>query len=75
MLHDVFGFAHGETAASIGKAGTAVRQITHRARRHVQARRRRFQPDSAAARRPITGRAEVARFVLGVLRTTTATSG
>lgn len=25
-----------------------------------------------AARRPITGRAEVARFVLGVLRTTTA---
>nr|WP_328743220.1 RNA polymerase sigma-70 factor [Streptomyces caniferus] len=112
VLHDVFGYTHGEIAASVGKTEVTVRQIAHRARRHVQARRRRFEPDSGAtrevvqrflhaaasgevqtlmdvlapdvvqisdgggkvvaARRPVTGRAHVARFVLGVLRTTTA---
>ncbi len=112
VLHEVFGYTHGEIAASVGRTEVTVRQIAHRARRHVQARRRRFEPDSAAARevvqrfllaattgevqalmdllapevvqisdgggkvvaarRPITGRDEVARFVLGVLRTTTA---
>nr|WSW47781.1 RNA polymerase subunit sigma-24 [Streptomyces sp. NBC_01001] len=96
----------------MGKTEVTIRQIAHRARRHVHARRRRFEPDSddtrqivqrfllaattgevqalmdllapdvvqvpdgggkvVAARRPITGRADVARFVLGVLRTTTA---
>ncbi|MCF3144248.1 RNA polymerase sigma-70 factor [Streptomyces platensis] len=111
VLHEVFGYTHGEIAASVGKTEVTVRQIAHRARRHVQSRRRRFEPDSGvtgqivqrflhaattgevqtlmdllapdavqisdgggkvvAARRPITGRAEVARFVLGVLRTTT----
>ncbi|MFG2140941.1 RNA polymerase sigma-70 factor [Streptomyces sp. NPDC048650] len=115
VLHEVFGYAHGEIAVSIGRTEAAVRQIAHRARRHVAARRRRFEPDSdaarrivrrflhaaatgeiqalmdllapdavqisdgggkvVAARRPITGRADVARFVLGVLRTaTTATT-
>ncbi|MFJ5798113.1 RNA polymerase sigma-70 factor [Streptomyces decoyicus] len=115
VLHDVFGYSHGEIAASIGKAEAAVRQIAHRARRHVQARRRRFAPDSGAtreivrrfllaattgevqtlmdllapdvvqisdgggkvvaARRPVTGRDDVARFVLGVARTSiTATT-
>lgn len=109
VLHDVFGYAHGEIAASVGKTEVTVRQIAHRARRHVQARRRRFAPDSGesrkivdrfllaantgelqslmdllapdvvslsdgggkavAARRPITGRDDVARFVLGVTRT------
>uniref|UniRef100_A0AAU2JZF7 RNA polymerase sigma-70 factor n=1 Tax=Streptomyces sp. NBC_00049 TaxID=2903617 RepID=A0AAU2JZF7_9ACTN len=112
VLHDVFGYTHGEIASSVGKTEVTVRQIAHRARRHVRTRRRRFEPDSAggreivrrflraaatgevqtlmdllapevvqisdgggkvvAARRPITGRAEVARFVLGVLRTVTA---
>ncbi|MFG2286453.1 RNA polymerase sigma-70 factor [Streptomyces sp. NPDC048595] len=112
VLHEVFGYTHGEIAASVGRTEVTVRQIAHRARRHVHARRRRFEPDSAvarevvqrfllaattgevqalmdllapevvqisdgggkvvAARRPITGRDEVARFVLGVLRTTTA---
>ncbi|MFI1455530.1 sigma-70 family RNA polymerase sigma factor, partial [Streptomyces roseus] len=110
VLHDVFGFTHAEIAASIGKNETAIRQIAHRARRRVRARRRRFEPDSdstreivrrfltasaygevhtlmdllapdvvqvsgggkvVAARRPITGAADVARFVVGVLRTTT----
>ncbi|WP_329565460.1 RNA polymerase sigma-70 factor [Streptomyces sp. NBC_01361] len=112
LLHDVFGYTHGEIAAAVGKAEATVRQIAHRARGHVHARRRRFDPHSdagreivdrfltaaatgevqalmdllapdvvqisdgggkvVAARRPITGRADVARFVLGVLRTTTA---
>ncbi|MGW1867181.1 RNA polymerase sigma-70 factor [Streptomyces mauvecolor] len=109
VLHDVFGYSHGEIAASVGKTEVTVRQIAHRARRHVHARRRRFEPDSeatreivqrfllatstgeiqalmdlmapdvvqiadgggkvTAARRPITGSEEVARFVLGVTRT------
>ncbi|MGW5940095.1 RNA polymerase sigma-70 factor [Streptomyces celluloflavus] len=112
VLHDVFGYTHGEIAASIGKTDVTVRQIAHRARRHVHARRRRFEPDSdtgraivqrflvavttgevrelmellapdvvqfsdgggkvVAARRPINGRDDVARFVLGVVRTATA---
>lgn len=109
VLHDVFGYTHGEIAASVRKTEVTVRQIAHRARRHVHARRRRFEPDSSAAREivqrfllatsagdvqslmdlmapdvvqisdgggkvsaarhPITGSAEVARFVLGVART------
>lgn len=112
VLHDVFGYTHGEIAAAIDKTEVTVRQIAHRARRHVHARRRRFAADSeatrkivqrflhaattgevqtlmdllapdavqisdgggkaVAARRPVTGRTGVARFVLGVLRTTTA---
>ncbi|REK87696.1 RNA polymerase sigma-70 factor [Streptomyces inhibens] len=114
VLHDVFAYTHGEIAASIGKTEVTVRQIAHRARRHVHARRRRFEPDSdatreivqrflraaatgeiqalmdllapdvvqisdgggkvVAARRPITGRDDVARFVLGVIRTSAATT-
>ncbi|MEU1629630.1 RNA polymerase sigma-70 factor [Streptomyces sp. NPDC020096] len=114
VLHDVFGYTHGEIAASIGRTEVTVRQIAHRARRHVHARRRRFEPDSdatrqivqrfllaaangevqplmdllapdvvvisdgggkaVAARRPIIGRDDVARFVLGVSRTGTATT-
>ncbi|MFH8572924.1 RNA polymerase sigma-70 factor [Streptomyces sp. NPDC017993] len=111
VLHEVFGYTQGEIAASVGKAEVAVRQIAHRARRHVHARRRRFEPDSegtrgivqqfllaaatgqvqalmdllapdvvqisdgggkaVAARRQIIGRDDVARFVLGVIRTAT----
>lgn len=109
VLHDVFAYTHGEIAASVGKTEVTVRQIAHRARKHVHARRRRFEPDSdatraivqrflhaattgeiqalmdllapdvveisdgggkaVAARRPITGREDVARFTLGVART------
>ena len=49
VLREVFGFAHDEIAEAIGKSPAAVRQIGHRARSHVQARRPRFQPDDAAA--------------------------
>ncbi|AJT69328.1 RNA polymerase sigma-70 factor [Streptomyces chattanoogensis] len=114
VLHDVFGYTHREIAASIGKTEVTVRQIAHRARSHVHARRRRFDSDSdaareiverfllaaatgevqalmdllapevvqisdgggkvVAARRPIIGRDDVARFVLGVIRSTAATT-
>jgi RNA polymerase sigma-70 factor, ECF subfamily len=48
VLHEVFGFAHNEIAEAIGKSVAAVRQIGHRARSHVRARRPRFAPDDAA---------------------------
>jgi RNA polymerase sigma-70 factor (ECF subfamily) len=51
VLHEVFGFAHDEIAEAIDKSPAAVRQIAHRARAHVQARRPRFARDEAAAQR------------------------
>ncbi len=106
VLYEVFGYSHREIGELVGKAEPTVRQIAHRAREHVQARRRRFDlsPDTAtrivdrflraartgdvealmelmapevvhisdgggrvsAARRPITGRTEVARYVAGI---------
>ena len=47
VLHEVFGFGHDEIAEAIGKAPATVRQIAHRARSHVQARKPRFPQDSA----------------------------
>ncbi|MET0702524.1 MAG: RNA polymerase sigma factor SigJ [Mycobacterium sp.] len=44
VLREVFGFSHDEIASAIGKSTTAVRQLAHRAREHVQARRKRFDP-------------------------------
>jgi RNA polymerase sigma-70 factor (ECF subfamily) len=44
VLREVFGFDHGEIASAIGKSTAAVRQIAHRAREHVQARRKRYEP-------------------------------
>lgn len=44
VLREVFGFDHDEIAATIGKSTVAVRQMAHRARQHVQSRRRRFEP-------------------------------
>ena len=108
VLREVFGFSHREVAESVGKTEDAVRQIAHRARSHVHARRRRFTPPSdeaqavvgkfltaavtgdvqalmdlmapdvveisdgggkvSAARRPIVGREQVARFMTGLTR-------
>ncbi|WP_441250437.1 RNA polymerase sigma factor SigJ [Kitasatospora sp. McL0602] len=45
VLHEVFGYAHTETAAILGRSPAAVRQTAHRAREHVQARRPRFRTD------------------------------
>ncbi|WP_410673319.1 RNA polymerase sigma-70 factor [Amycolatopsis sp. cmx-4-68] len=39
VLREVFDFGYDEIAAAVGKAPAAVRQIAHRARRHVDARR------------------------------------
>jgi RNA polymerase sigma-70 factor (ECF subfamily) len=44
VLREVFGFGHDEIAATLGKSATAVRQMAHRAREHVQSRRKRFEP-------------------------------
>lgn len=44
VLREVFGFGHDEIAATLGKSTAAVRQMAHRAREHVQSRRRRFEP-------------------------------
>ncbi|HEY2673381.1 MAG TPA: RNA polymerase sigma-70 factor [Rugosimonospora sp.] len=45
VLHEVFGFSYPETGEALGRSEQAVRQLGHRAREHVQARRPRFQPD------------------------------
>jgi RNA polymerase sigma factor (sigma-70 family) len=45
VLHEVFGYAHTEIADILGRSPTAVRQLAHRAREHVQARRPRYEPD------------------------------
>src|SRR5206468_4906957 len=44
VLREVFGFDYDEIASAVGKSAPAVRQIAHRAREHVQSRRRRFEP-------------------------------
>jgi RNA polymerase sigma-70 factor (ECF subfamily) len=44
VLREVFGFDYDEIASAVGKSVPAVRQIAHRAREHVHARRKRFEP-------------------------------
>jgi RNA polymerase sigma factor (sigma-70 family) len=50
VLHEVFGYEHAEIAAVLGRSPAAVRQLAHRAREHVRARRPRYQPDPSARR-------------------------
>jgi RNA polymerase sigma-70 factor (ECF subfamily) len=45
VLHEVFGYAHTEIADILGRSPSAIRQLAHRAREHVHARRPRYQPD------------------------------
>ncbi|MGC7103024.1 RNA polymerase sigma factor SigJ [Amycolatopsis lurida] len=54
VLREVFGFTHNDIAAAVGKSVVTVRQAAHRARKHVQARRRRFDPADAATTARIT---------------------
>lgn len=42
VLREVFGFDYAEIAGAVGRPTPTVRQIAHRAREHVQARRKRF---------------------------------
>ncbi|WP_237109631.1 sigma-70 family RNA polymerase sigma factor [Nonomuraea sp. MG754425] len=46
ILYEVFGYPHAEIATMIDRTPAAVRQISHRAREHVQARRPRYRVDS-----------------------------
>jgi RNA polymerase sigma-70 factor, ECF subfamily len=54
VLREVFGFDYDEIAGAVGKSVTGVRQVAHRAREHVQARRKRFEPVDAAMTTQIT---------------------
>ena len=45
VLREVFGFSHAEIGAALGRPDATVRQLAHRAREHVQARRPRFDVD------------------------------
>jgi RNA polymerase sigma-70 factor (TIGR02957 family) len=47
VLHEVFETPYDEIAEVVGKTPAAVRQIAHRARKHVAARRPRMQVDRA----------------------------
>jgi RNA polymerase sigma-70 factor (ECF subfamily) len=50
VLRDVFGMPVPEVAAALGRSEAAVRQVAHRAREHVEARRPRFDADRRAQR-------------------------
>src|ERR1700729_4057914 len=45
VLHEVFGYAHTEIAGILDRSPSAIRQLAHRAREHVQARRPRYPTD------------------------------
>jgi RNA polymerase sigma-70 factor, ECF subfamily len=62
LLHDVFGYDHGEIAATLDRSEAASRQLVSRARKQVQARRPRFEPDPSV-------RAEVAGRFLAACQT------
>ncbi|UOY01111.1 RNA polymerase sigma-70 factor [Blastococcus sp. PRF04-17] len=48
VLREVFGMSFAEVAAVLGRSEAAVRQMGHRAREHVEARRPRFDADRRA---------------------------
>ncbi|WP_327348084.1 RNA polymerase sigma-70 factor [Streptomyces europaeiscabiei] len=54
VLREVFGFDYDGIARAVGKSVVTVRQVAHRAREHVRARRKRFAPFDAAKTARIT---------------------
>jgi RNA polymerase sigma-70 factor (ECF subfamily) len=50
----VFGFDYDEIAGAVGKSVATVRQVAHRAREHVHARRKRFEPVDSATTAEMT---------------------
>ena len=50
VLREVFGLSYGKVATALGRSEAAVRQMAHRAREHVQARRPRFDADRTVQR-------------------------
>jgi len=53
VLREVFALPFDEIAAATGKSAAAVRQVAHRARSHVAARRPRMEVDRAEQRRVV----------------------
>jgi RNA polymerase sigma factor (sigma-70 family) len=51
VLREVFGYSYGEIAAALERSEGSVRQVAHRAREHVQARRPRFAAGREEQRR------------------------
>ncbi|WP_193047879.1 RNA polymerase sigma-70 factor [Mycolicibacterium baixiangningiae] len=56
VLREVFGFSHDEIASAVGRSVASVRQMAHRAREHVQSRRKRFDPVDPQTSMEITAR-------------------
>jgi RNA polymerase sigma-70 factor (ECF subfamily) len=54
VLREVFGFDYDDIASAVDKSAAAVRQVAHRAREHIQARRKRFTPADPAQNARIT---------------------
>jgi RNA polymerase sigma-70 factor (ECF subfamily) len=61
VLHEAFGYSYIEVAEILDRSPAAVRQLAHRAREHVAARRPRFPTD------PGTRRAATERFLHATL--------
>lgn len=53
VLHDVFGMSFEEVGSTVGRTAAACRHMASRARRHVEERRPRFDPDAAEQRRVV----------------------
>ncbi len=51
VLHEVFGYAHTEIAGILDRSPSAIRQLAHRARERVHARRPRYQTDPQVRQR------------------------
>jgi RNA polymerase sigma-70 factor (ECF subfamily) len=51
LLNEVFGYAHTEIAEILDRTPAAVRQLAHRAREHVHARRPRYDVDPGLRRK------------------------
>lgn len=54
LLHDIFDYTFDEIARILNRDEAAVRQLAHRARRHLEARKPRFAPSTEAHRRMLT---------------------
>ncbi|MEJ3748123.1 RNA polymerase sigma-70 factor [Actinomycetes bacterium KLBMP 9797] len=69
VLREAFGVSYDEIAAAVGKSPAAVHQIAHRARQHVDARRRRqvASPSEARAALGAFQRAVETRDLQGLL--------
>jgi RNA polymerase sigma-70 factor (TIGR02957 family) len=50
VLREVFGYGYAEIGAALGRSEVSARQLGHRAREHVQARRPRFEVDPGQQR-------------------------